>query len=123
MARRLRSSAVAYRTTPPARLREMPAVPPPSTTGTPQRAKLFANGRSQAVRLPKEFRLPGDEVAIRREGDRIILEPLTGGALDAKGWPKDLWSRIDALGGGDDFPDPEPLPARLDDHVDLGGGR
>jgi antitoxin VapB len=39
-------------------------------------AKLFENGRSQAVRLPKEFRMPGKEVLIRREGNRIILEPV-----------------------------------------------
>ncbi|MHB1101499.1 MAG: antitoxin [Devosia sp.] len=42
-----------------------------------QRAKVFWNGRSQAVRLPKEFRFEGDEVAIRREGDLVILEPVT----------------------------------------------
>ena len=34
------------------------------------RAKLFMNGRSQAVRLPKEFRFRGDEISIRKEGDR-----------------------------------------------------
>ncbi len=39
-------------------------------------AKLFDNGRSQAVRLPKEFRMPGKEVLIRRDGNRIILEPV-----------------------------------------------
>jgi antitoxin VapB len=39
-------------------------------------AKLFKNGNSQAVRLPKAFRLPGDEVKIVREGKRIILEPI-----------------------------------------------
>jgi antitoxin VapB len=39
-------------------------------------AKLFKVGGSQAVRLPKEFRIPGDRVLIRREGDKIILEPL-----------------------------------------------
>ncbi len=38
-------------------------------------AKLFWNGRSQAVRLPKEFRFPGDEVYIRRSGSAVILEP------------------------------------------------
>ena len=41
-----------------------------------QTAKLFKNGQSQAVRLPKEFRMEGDEVSIRKEGNRIILEPL-----------------------------------------------
>lgn len=41
-----------------------------------QTAKIFQNGRSQAIRLPKAFRLSGTEVKISREGDRIILEPL-----------------------------------------------
>jgi len=39
-------------------------------------AKLFQNGRSQAVRLPKEFRLPGNEVKISKQGNKIILEPI-----------------------------------------------
>lgn len=39
-------------------------------------AKLFKNGQSQAVRLPREFRMPGHEVSIRREGDKLILEPI-----------------------------------------------
>ena len=39
-------------------------------------AKLFRNGNSQAVRLPKEFRFEGDEVRIRKEGDAVILEPM-----------------------------------------------
>ena len=41
-----------------------------------QTAKIFQNGRSQAIRLPKAFRLPGTEVKISRDGSRIILEPL-----------------------------------------------
>lgn len=41
-----------------------------------QTAKLFQNGRSQAVRLPKEFRFEGaTEVCIERDGDRVILTP------------------------------------------------
>jgi antitoxin VapB len=36
-------------------------------------AKLFKNGNSQAVRLPKEFRFPGDEVYIKKQGEAIIL--------------------------------------------------
>lgn len=39
-------------------------------------AKLFLNGRSQAVRLPKEFRMPGKVVNISRDGDKVILEPV-----------------------------------------------
>jgi antitoxin VapB len=39
-------------------------------------AKIFQNGRSQAVRLPKEFRLQGKEVKISKQGNKIILEPI-----------------------------------------------
>jgi antitoxin VapB len=39
-------------------------------------ARLFWSGRSQAVRLPKEFRFEGEEVRIRRHGDSVILEPV-----------------------------------------------
>ena len=40
-----------------------------------QTAKLFMNGRSQAVRLPAEFRFSGTEVLIEREGDAVVLRP------------------------------------------------
>lgn len=39
-------------------------------------AKLFRNGNSQAVRLPKEFRMPGEQVRIFRRGNQVVLEPL-----------------------------------------------
>lgn len=39
-------------------------------------AKLFQNGSSQAVRLPKAFRIPGDEVRVFKKGKQVILEPL-----------------------------------------------
>lgn len=55
-----------------------------------RRAKLFWNGRSQAVRLPLEFRFEGDEVEIRREGDSVILEPVA-----RRGWPEDYWAWVD----------------------------
>jgi antitoxin VapB len=58
-------------------------------SSNPTRAKLFRNGRSQAVRLPREFRFPGDEVAIRREGDAVILEPVR-----RAGWPNGYWERL-----------------------------
>jgi antitoxin VapB len=38
-------------------------------------ARLFKNGHSQAVRLPREFRFEGDKVYIRKEGDEVILSP------------------------------------------------
>lgn len=58
------------------------------------RAKVFWTGRSQAVRLPKEFRFDTDEVSIRREGKAVVLEPVV----------KD-WSWLDDMVGkmGDDF--------------------
>lgn len=41
-------------------------------------AKLFKNGESQAVRLPKEFRFPGNEVFIKRVGSAVVLLPKAG---------------------------------------------
>jgi antitoxin VapB len=41
-----------------------------------QKAKLFMNGQSQAVRLPKEFRMPGKEVRISRCGKGVLIEPI-----------------------------------------------
>lgn len=37
--------------------------------------KLFRNGRNQAVRIPREFELPGNEAIMRREGNRLVIEP------------------------------------------------
>ena len=44
-----------------------------------QKAKLFPNGRSQAVRLPKKFQFSGDEVFVNRLGDMVILFPAGSG--------------------------------------------
>ena len=55
-------------------------------------AKLFMHGRSQAVRLPKEFRMPGTEVRVSRFGDRVMLEPMEPKSAAA------VWDAIDALG-------------------------
>jgi antitoxin VapB len=57
-------------------------------------AKLFWQGRSQAVRLPKDVRFPGDRVRIRRRGAAVILEPMP-----------ENWAWLDALVGklDDDF--------------------
>ena len=45
-------------------------------------AKLFQNGRSQAVRLPLEFRFPGSEVRISRHGGGVLLEPIVASVDD-----------------------------------------
>jgi antitoxin VapB len=59
-------------------------------------AKLFRNGRSQAVRLPKEFRFQSDKVRVRRVSTGVLLEPL----LDPKEW----FERLDSVGAGE-FPE------------------
>ena len=53
-----------------------PYLPVPVPSSRPKEAKLFRNNRSQAVRIPVEFELPGDRVSIRREGDKLIIEPV-----------------------------------------------
>jgi antitoxin VapB len=54
----------------------MPKKTSQAQTEHPQTAKLFKNGSSQAVRLPRAFRFKGDSVRIRREGDSVILDPV-----------------------------------------------
>ena len=65
-------------------------------------AKLFQNGRSQAVRLPKDFRFEGDEVIISKEGKKVILEP-----QKKKQWGKDFW---EIFTPEVDFPEIKVLP-------------
>ncbi len=67
-------------------------------------AKIFQNGRSQAVRIPKAFRFRGNEVKIMKKGDRVILEP-----LERSHWPKDFW---DNFLEDQDFKTPEALPSK-----------
>ena len=72
-------------------------------------AKLFQHGRSQAVRLPKEFRLPGKEVRVSKVGDKVILEPMEKPPFDVEAWR----AKLDALGAEDflpkGLPDDPPL--------------
>ena len=56
------------------------------------KAKLFWNGRSQAVRLPREFRFEGDEVRVRRVPEGVLLEPMVS---DVKAW----FAAMDQAGG------------------------
>lgn len=48
-------------------------------TALVRKVSLFRNGRNQAVRIPKEFELPGTEVMIRKENDHLIVEPVPEG--------------------------------------------
>ena len=75
------------------------------------KAKLFTHGGSQAVRLPKAFRFEGGEVRIRKDGDRVILEPVLADSAA-------LWAAIDANKTGDpadDWREIEDLPPDPDE--------
>ena len=65
-------------------------------------AKLFRNGRSQAVRLPKEFRFEGDEVYIKKTGNVVQLIPISGS------W-NSLFSSLDKF-SSDFMEERQPLP-------------
>ncbi|MGJ0534315.1 antitoxin [Methylocystis sp.] len=76
-------------------------------------AKLFQHGRSQAVRLPKEFRMPGTEVRVSKVGDKVILEPLERPPFDVEAWRAKLDAYLDT-----DFPElPDEAPLEPDDEV------
>ena len=77
-------------------------------------AKIFKHGRSQAVRLPKEFRLPGKEVRLRRIGSAVLLEPLEPGS--DRETTEAIFAEIDRRLGGHEFlpedrPKQPPMPA------------
>lgn len=76
---------------------------------SPERhVKVFKNGRNQAVRIPREFEFPGEEAIMRKEGDRLIIEPAP---------PKSLLAVLATLHPLDeDFPPVRDLPP---DPVDL----
>jgi antitoxin VapB len=69
--------------------------------------RLFRNGRNQALRIPREFELEGEEAIIRKEGDRLIVEPIHKGRLLA------LLASLDPL--TEPFPDIDDDLPPLDD--------
>jgi antitoxin VapB len=79
-----------------------------ATTGI---ARIFMHGRSQAVRLPRAFRLPGDRVRVRRVGNSIVLEPLV---TDLDSWFAELdrFADVPFMEGGRLQP-PMPSPEDL----------
>lgn len=79
---------------------------------SPKRAKLFWSGRSQAVRLPKEFRFEGAEVRISRDGKRVILEAESCDDTDLD-WAERLAGKMDDETARiilDERPGPETMP-------------
>jgi antitoxin VapB len=79
-----------------------------SETGT---AKLFKHGRSQAVRLPKEFRFSGKEVRVRRLGRGVLLEPV-GEPFNMAAW----WAKLDSYRDTPFMPEGREQPPMPDDN-------
>jgi antitoxin VapB len=73
-----------------------------------RRVKLFKNGRNQAVRIPREFELPGEDAIMRKEGARLIIEPAP---------PTSLLALLATLAPLDEefppIPDPAPGPVEF----------
>lgn len=81
---------------------------PKKAAGQERRIKVFRNGRNQAVRIPREFEFPGEDAVMRKDGDRLIIEPAP---------PKSLMAVLATLVKLDeDFPtirDASPDPVKL----------
>ena len=71
--------------------------------GVERHVKLFRNGRSQAVRIPREFELPGKDAVMRKEGDKLIIEPAPKKTLREL---LDSWEPLE-----EEFPEIPDLPA------------
>jgi len=68
----------------------------------PRHLRVFKNGRNWAVRIPREFEFPSEEVIMRKEGERLIIEPVP---------PKSLLALLSTLAPLDeDFPHISDLP-------------
>lgn len=81
---------------------------PRKTTVKERHVKVFKNGRNQAVRIPREFAFPGEDAIMRKEGNRLIIEPAP---------PKSLLAVLATLQPlSEDFPPIGDVPA---DPVDL----
>jgi antitoxin VapB len=74
----------------------------PDNNARSRYVKIFQNGRNQAIRIPREFELPGEDALMRKEGSRIIIEPVAPRSLIA------LLQSLPAL--EDDFGPIDELP-------------
>ena len=77
--------------------------------GLERHVRLFRNGRNQALRIPREFEFEGSEAILRKEGDRLIVEPVRKGRLLA------LLGTLEPL--SEPFPDVDEDLTPLDDVV------
>jgi antitoxin VapB len=81
---------------------EVIALPIPEPAS--RQVRLFRNNRNQAIRIPVEFELPGEEAIITRDGDRLIIEPVRRKGLLS------LLASWEPLSDEDDFPDIDDEP-------------
>ncbi len=84
----------------------------PSVQLPTREAKLFRNNKSQAVRIPADFELPGDRVLITRDGDRLVIEPVRKLSL------LEVLAGLKPLQPEDQFPDVDDAVLPLKD-IDL----
>lgn len=76
--------------------------------GEIRNVKLFRNGRNQAVRIPVEFELPGNEALMHRDGDRLVIEPAKKRGLSA------LLAELEPVDERfPDIADPAPAPETI----------
>lgn len=68
-----------------------------------RRVRLFKNGRNQAVRIPRQFELPGEDAIMWKEGDRLIIEPVAKRSLT------EVLANLQPL--DEDFPPVDDAPA------------
>lgn len=71
----------------------------PQHQSSSREAKLFRNNKSQAVRIPVDFELPGDRVMIHRDGNRLVIEPVYRKNL------LEVLAGLEPLAPQDEFPD------------------
>jgi antitoxin VapB len=116
----VREPSVAYvveRVLPPV---AFPTARPLPSPMEPRAVRLFRNGANQAVRIPKEWELPGNDAVMRREGDCIVIEAAK--PAYAKGSPQALLAMLDQMASlgtiDEEFPDVDAGLLTLDD-IDL----
>jgi antitoxin VapB len=97
------------------------AAPAPASADASRRVSLFRNGANQAVRIPKEFELPGKEAILRREGNLLVLEAVPD--KPKKGTAAALVAALEEMAKlgpiDEEFPDVDEGLLPLDD-VDFG---